>query len=158
MSGLRRLRVVIAGGGVAALETALALRTLAPELTEITLVAPTDRFRFRAAAVGEPFGRAEVHRFDLASIARDIGVTLRHGALTAVDAENRTATLGGDERIEYDAIVIACGAQASPVVPGALVFGGPEDVEGLRRLVAEIDAGDVHAVAFAIPASIGWCA
>ena len=156
MSGLRRLRVVIAGGGVAALETALALRTLAPELTEITLVAPTDRFRFRAAAVGEPFGRAEVHRFDLASIARDIGVTLRHGALTAVDAENRTAILGGDERIEYDAVVIACGAQASPVVPGALVFGGPEDVEGLRRLVAEIDAGDVHAVAFAIPASIGW--
>jgi sulfide:quinone oxidoreductase len=156
MSGLRRLRVVIAGGGVAALEAALALRALAPELTEITLVAPTDRFRFRAAAVGEPFGRAEVHRFDLASIARDIGVTLRHGALTAVDAERKIAILGGDEKIEYDAVVVACGAQATPVVPGALVFGGPEDVEGLRRLVAEIDAGDVHAVAFAIPASIGW--
>ena len=36
------------------------------------------------------------------------------------------------------------------------MFGGPEDVEGLRRLVAEIDAGEVHAVAFAIPASVGW--
>ena len=50
MSGLRRLRIVIAGGGVAALETAIALRTLAPELVDITLVAPTDRFR---AAVQE---------------------------------------------------------------------------------------------------------
>ncbi|MGH3076118.1 MAG: FAD-dependent oxidoreductase, partial [Gaiellales bacterium] len=156
MSGLRRLRVVIAGGGVAALETALALRTLAPELTDITLVAPTDRFRFRAAAVGEPFGRAEVHRFDLASICRDIGVTLRHGALSAVDAENRSATIGGDETIEYDAVVVACGAVATPVVPGALVFGGPEDVEALRALVARIDAGEVHSVAFAVPASIGW--
>src|SRR6476469_7889861 len=155
MSGLRRLRVVIAGGGVAALEAALALRTLAPELTDITLVAPTDRFRFRAAAVGEPFGRAEVHRFDLASIARDIGVTLRHGTLSAVDAEAKIAILSGDERIEYDAIIIACGARATPAVPGALVCGGPDDVEGLRRLVAEIDAGDVHAVAFAIPASVG---
>jgi sulfide:quinone oxidoreductase len=156
VSGLRRLRVVIAGGGVAALETALALRTLAPELTDITLVAPTDRFRFRAAAVGEPFGRAEVHRFDLASICRDIGVTLRHGTLSAVDADNRTATIGGDETIEYDAVVVACGAVATPVVPGALVFGGPEDVEALRALVARIDAGDVHSVAFAVPASIGW--
>jgi len=156
MSGLRRLRVVIAGGGVAALEAALALRALAPELTEITLVAPTDRFRFRAAAVGEPFGRAEVHRFDLASIARDIGVTLRHGTLSAVDAEAKIAILSGDERIEYDAVVVACGARATPAVPGALVFGGPDDVEGLRRLVAEIDAGAVHAVAFAIPASTGW--
>jgi sulfide:quinone oxidoreductase len=156
MSGLRRLRVVIAGGGVAALEASLALRTLAPELTEITLVAPTDRFRFRAAAVGEPFGRAEVHRFDLTSIARDIGVTLRHGAVAAVDVENKTAILGGAERIEYDAIVIACGAEASPAVPGALVFGGPEDVESLRTLVAEIDAGDVRVVVYAIPASVGW--
>ena len=114
MTGLRRLRVVIAGGGVAALETALALRALAPELTEITLAAPTDRFRFRAAAVGEPFGRAEVRRFDLASIARDIGVTLRHGALTAVDAEHKTAILDGDEQIEYDAIV----AMRRPGHPG----------------------------------------
>jgi sulfide:quinone oxidoreductase len=156
VTGLRRLRVVIAGGGVAALETALALRALAPELTDITLVAPTDRFRFRAAAVGEPFGRAEVHGFDLASICRDIGVTFRHGALSAVDAENRSATLGGDEEIGYDAIVIACGAEAHSVVPGALVFGGPADVEPMRVLVGEIDRGEVHSVAFAIPASVGW--
>jgi sulfide:quinone oxidoreductase len=156
VTGLRRLRVVIAGGGVAALETALALRTLAPELTEITLVAPTDRFRFRAAAVGEPFGLAEVHRFDLASICRDIGVALRHGALSGVDAENRSATLDGDEKIEYDAIVVACGAEACPVVSGALVFGGPEDVDSLRALVAGIHADEVHSVAFALPAGVGW--
>ena len=156
MTGLRRLRVVIAGGGVAALETALALRALAPELTEITLAAPTDRFRFRAAAVGEPFGRPRSTGSTWRRSARDIGVTLRHGALTAVDAEHKTAILDGDEQIEYDAIVVACGAQAIPVVPGALVFGGPEDVEALRRLVAEIDAGDVNTVAFAIPANIGW--
>jgi sulfide:quinone oxidoreductase len=156
MTGVRRLRVVIAGGGVAALETAIALRTLAPELVDITLVAPTDRFRFRAASVGEPFGRAEVHRFDLASICADIGVALRSGALTAVAPDERTATIGGDEQIEFDAIVVACGAEARPVVPGALAFGGPEDVDELRAVVEAIDRGDVHSVAFAIPAGVGW--
>src|SRR5919206_3627022 len=125
MSGLRPLRIVIAGGGVAALETALALRTLAPELVDITLVAPTDRFRFRAASVGEPFHRAEVHRFDLAAICDDIGVALRTGTVTAVDPEDRSATISADERLAYDALVIACGARAISVVPGALVFGGP---------------------------------
>ncbi|HEY7258350.1 MAG TPA: FAD-dependent oxidoreductase [Gaiellales bacterium] len=153
---MRPLRIVIAGGGVAALETALALRTLAPELVDLTLVAPTDRFRFRAASVGEPFDRAEVHRFDLAAICDDIGVLLRTGTLTAVDPENRTATISADERLGYDALVVACGAQATHVVPGALLFGGPEDVDALRELVEAVDSGGVHSVAFAIPASVGW--
>jgi sulfide:quinone oxidoreductase len=156
MSGLRRLRIVIAGGGVAALETAIALRTLAPELVEITLVAPTDRFRFRAASVGEPFGRAEVHRFDLTSICADIGVALRQGALTAVDPDDRSATIGGEERITYDALVVACGAEPRPVVAGARVIGGPEAGEALRALIEAIDSGEVRSVAFAIPASVGW--
>ena len=102
MSGLRRLRIVIAGGGVAALETAIALRTLAPELVEITLVAPTDRFRFRAASVGEPFGRAEMHRFDLAAICADIGVALRHGALTAVDPADAAVFKANSERYQAE--------------------------------------------------------
>jgi len=156
VSVLRRLGIVIAGGGVAALETALALRTLAPELVDITLVAPTDRFGFRAASVGEPFGRAEVHRFDLAAICADIGVGLHRGVLTAVDPEDHSATIGADMTIAYDVLVVACGAEARPVVSGALVFGGPQDVEALRALVGAIDAGDIHSVAFAIPASVGW--
>ena len=156
MSVLRRLGIVIAGGGVAALETALALRTLAPELVDITLVAPTDRFGFRAASVGEPFGRAEVRQFDLAAICADIGVGLHRGVLTAVDPEDHSATIGADMTIAYDALVVACGAEARPVVPGALVFGGPQDVEALRALVGAIDAGDIRSVAFAIPASVGW--
>ena len=51
-------RVVIAGGGVAALETALALRDLAEGLVDVTLVAATDRFTFAPASVGVPFGKA----------------------------------------------------------------------------------------------------
>ena len=39
-----KLRVIVAGGGVAALETVLALADLAPERTEVTVLAPNSEF------------------------------------------------------------------------------------------------------------------
>ena len=50
-----KLRVVIVGGGVAALETALALPQLAPELTAVTVIAPNGELVYRPMTVGEPF-------------------------------------------------------------------------------------------------------
>src|SRR5919198_1114319 len=153
---MRPLRIVIAGGGIAALETALGVRALAPDLSDVTLVAPGQTFSYRVAAVGEPFGASSVHRFDLARIARDIGVGLRRGAIASVRAEERQPTLGDGETIAYDALVIACGAEARPAIPGALTFAGPGDVASMRDLLAEIGSGRVLLVALAIPASIGW--
>jgi sulfide:quinone oxidoreductase len=49
------VRVLIAGGGVAALEATLALRALADERVAITLVAPESDFVYRPLAVAEPF-------------------------------------------------------------------------------------------------------
>jgi aspartate oxidase len=43
-----RFRVLIVGGGVAALETALALHALAPELTDVSVIAPGQEFRVPA--------------------------------------------------------------------------------------------------------------
>jgi sulfide:quinone oxidoreductase len=47
-------RVVIAGGGVAALEAALALQDLAPELADVEIVAPDEDFVYRPRGVGGP--------------------------------------------------------------------------------------------------------
>jgi hypothetical protein len=49
-------QVLIAGGGVAGLETLLALRTLAGDRVDITLVTPELRFVNRSMAVTRPFG------------------------------------------------------------------------------------------------------
>ena len=43
-----KLRVIIAGGGVAAIETALALHKLAPEYTDVTVIAPNTEFVYRS--------------------------------------------------------------------------------------------------------------
>ena len=68
MPGNGKLRVVIAGGGVAALEAMVALRRLAGEFLEIELLSPDRDFFYRPLSVGEPFGVGEVLRFDLTSL------------------------------------------------------------------------------------------
>ncbi len=56
------LRVVIAGGGVAALEALLALGELAPGLVSAELIAPESEFTYRPLAVTEPFGAGPTRR------------------------------------------------------------------------------------------------
>ena len=51
-----RYRVLIAGGGVAALEAMVALRTLAEDRVDIELLSPDRDFYYRPLAVTEPFG------------------------------------------------------------------------------------------------------
>ena len=48
--------IVIAGGGVAAVEAVAALRALAGPLPRITLLAPEAQLTPRAASVAAPFG------------------------------------------------------------------------------------------------------
>ena len=55
MTDTTRSHVVIAGGGVAALETLMALRDLAGDRVAITLIAPETTFTYRSMKVVEPF-------------------------------------------------------------------------------------------------------
>ncbi len=88
-----RERVLIAGGGVAALEAALALRELAGERLAIELCSPRGDFVYRPFAVGEPYGAASILRYDLDTLAARIGVSFRLGGIFSVDPAARTATV-----------------------------------------------------------------
>src|ERR1044072_1816349 len=72
--GQRRPRVLIAGGGVAGIEAALALRGIAGDRLDVELYAPRAEFVYRPFAVGEPFGAASIVRYSLDSLAARIGV------------------------------------------------------------------------------------
>ena len=61
-----RFRVLIAGGGVAALEGLLALRELLGERVDVELIAPGDEYVYRQIAVAEPFSAGEATHLDLA--------------------------------------------------------------------------------------------
>jgi len=89
------LRVLVAGGGVAGLETLLALRDLAGDRVRCTLLTPEAEFVYRPMAVAEPFARGQAARHRLDEIARDLGAELVPGRLAAVDVEARQAVGAG---------------------------------------------------------------
>ena len=131
------LRIVIAGGGVAALEAMLALRSLAGDLVDMELLAPEPKFWYRPLAVAEPFDAGRAHHFELADIAESAGAGFTLDQLASVDADACVARTAHGAELEYDALVVACGAQARPVLAGASTFRGPADADAFRRLLAE---------------------
>jgi sulfide:quinone oxidoreductase len=149
-------RVLIAGGGVAALEAALALRALGEGRVSVELLAPEPQFWYRPLAVAEPFGLGEVRRFELPELAAAAGATFSPGALTGVDVGSRQAQTSTGSSIPYDVLLVACGAAPTAAVPGALTFRGPADTDRIRELLEEIVTGQVGRVAFVVPWGAVW--
>jgi sulfide:quinone oxidoreductase len=150
------MHLLIAGGGPAALEGALAVQRLAPGRVDITLLSDRDEFVYRPVAVAEPFGLATAQRFSLTRFAEDRGIELRLGRLRAVDPwEQRVFTEDGDE-LRYDSLLLALGAHTEEAVPGAVTFGGPEDSARLRASLERLHAGEPLRVAFVAAAGTAW--
>src|SRR6266700_2244761 len=124
----RRPRVVIAGGGVAALEALIALRDLLDGFVDIHLLAPREDFVYRPVSVAEPFGLAEPRRFPLSKIAADHGAELHPGLLESVSHDQALVNVRGGPALTYDALLVAVGARTRDWLAGAIHFGGPDDV------------------------------
>ena len=51
----------------------MALHDLAPELTDVTVIAPNPDFHYRPMTVREPFAQGQARRYPLAPIVSDAG-------------------------------------------------------------------------------------
>jgi hypothetical protein len=67
------LRVLVAGGGVAGLETLMALRGLAGDLVTLTLIAPEDEFVYAPLTAQRPFSVGRIRSVGLPRAAQDAG-------------------------------------------------------------------------------------
>ena len=150
------LQVVIAGGGVAALEATLALRALAREPLSIELIAPDSDFVYRPLAVTDPFRVGETRRFPLSPLVEAAGARLRRGRVAAVDPDRRVVTTEDGAERSYDALLLALGARPREAVPGALTFSGPESGTALAGLLEQTLAGEVRRIVFALPGGVAW--
>ena len=92
-------RVVIAGGGVAALETLIALRDLAGDRVDITLVAPDEWFTYRPMAVAVPFAAGHPNRYSLRRIAAQFDARVVQDTVAEVGAEEQ-AVLTADRQAD----------------------------------------------------------
>lgn len=150
------LRVVIAGGGIAALELALALDDLASDRVRTLLIAPSSDFAYRSYAVREPFAYAPPKRYPLQRIVQDVGAELIADQLAWVQPRSRTIHTAGGERIEYGALAIAVGAQPRPRYKHALTIDDSRLDEILHGLVQDVEEGFVQRLAFVVPPRMGW--
>jgi sulfide:quinone oxidoreductase len=151
-------RVLIAGGGVAAVETLLALRELGEERLQIELLSPEPHFVYRPMVVAEVFGLGEEYRFDLSRVCDDQGAGLHVDGLSCVDADRHVVQTSTGVEIEYDALVVARGARARDAVPGGITFTGRRDIEAVRTVLdtAASSTAGARRLVFAGPGGLTW--
>lgn len=147
--------VLIAGGGVAALEAVLALRDLAPAAS-IELVCPERDFMLRPLSVSQPFGGPPPRRLDIARFCSRNGAALRCDRLAEVWSGQGRALLDSGEDLYFDALLIALGARPYDVLDGARAFRGADDVDWLGELLDRLQRGRLRRLAFVVPAPVRW--
>jgi sulfide:quinone oxidoreductase len=148
--------VVVAGGGIAALEFVLALRQLAGDRAGITLIAPEADLVLRPLSIAEPLGAAEGQRRTLPEIAEDAGFRFVRAGVTAVDPQRGCVVLRAGGTVRYDSLVLAPGARRLPAFDDVIHLGDEDGTRALAALRADIGAGEVGSVAFVAPTLTGW--
>jgi sulfide:quinone oxidoreductase len=148
--------ILIVGGGVAALESLMALRDLAGDRVRVTLIAAEPDFVYRPMAVAEPFGFGEARRYPLRRVVEDFNARLVLAAVTAVDASDRRVVLRSGDTIHYDTLVLAPGARMLPAFDAAVTFAGPGSAAAMRTVLDDLEEGHARRIVFVAPTVAGW--
>lgn len=149
-------KVLIAGGGVAAIETALALQHLAADRVKVTMLAPNEEFVYRPMTVAEPFSFAAARRYPLAPIARDLEAELVNGSLSWVDHDRKVAHGSDGQTFHYDALVLALGARICPRYQHALTIDDRTMEQTLHGVIQDVELGYIKSIAFVAPGRMAW--
>ena len=148
--------VVIAGGGVGALEGLLALQDLTEGRVDISVVCATRHLTYRALSVAEPFGGEPAQRYDWEAIARDRGVRWIPDVVTAVRPGACELDTRDGPPVPYDLLLLALGARPEAALPGAITFAGPPDVLAVKEAIEALTPGRRHRIAFVAMSGTAW--
>ena len=155
-AALDQSKVVIVGGGAAALEAMLALRAFCGERVGIDMYAPREDFVMRPLAVVEAFGKGEVLKFELDDVVSDSGGTFYRHSVVAIDPDNRRIVLQDGDEVDYDFVIVATGTKSLWVVPGAMTFWGPGSQESVTEVLELMKSGENPRVVLTMPDPTGW--
>ena len=148
--------VVIAGGGVGALEGMLALQSHAGDRVRISVLTATRYLTYRALSVAEPFGADPAPRFDWEHITRDRGVRWIQDVVAGVRPDAHQLDTRDGPPIPYDALLLSLGARPEPALPGAIPFAGPRDVIAVADAIDALTPGRPHTIAFVAATGTAW--
>ena len=150
--------MLIAGAGVAGLETLLALRALAADRVDVMLLAPETKFVNRSMSADQPFRAQRVRGIALQHVAAELGADWHHGALDRVEHERRRVVTKDGQPLEYDLLVLAVGAHPEHEwrADGVLTYHDGRDGPDYRLLLHRLREGRVDRLAFVKPAGPSW--
>jgi sulfide:quinone oxidoreductase len=149
-------RVVICGGGIAAVEALLHLRRLAGDSVHIELLAPADELVYRPLAVREPFAFGPPRRYPLRRIERDTQAEWIKDALEWVDPDARVVHTAEGRRLEYDGLLIAVGARQVEPYKHVATFRDAEADATYHGIVQDVEGGYTRRLAFVQPVGPVW--
>lgn len=149
-------KVVVVGGGLAALEAALALDDLAAGLVQITIVAPNQQFVHRPLLVHEPFTPALTTGYSVAEIAERANAELLTDSFKWLDPRGRVVHTERGRSLGYDAVLLAMGARSHPRFRDVLTLDERRIREQLSGFVNAIDSGRLKRIAFVVPSLPIW--
>ena len=154
----RRRRVLIAGAGVAGLEALLALRALAGDRVDITIVAPELKFVNRSMAADQPFRTQRARGIRLQDTAAEYGASWHRGAVDRVAHDQRLVVTKDGDQLPYDMLVLALGTHPEREWHSdtVLTFHDGRDGSDYRLLLHQLREGRVSRLAFVKPAGASW--
>lgn len=148
--------MVVAGGGVAALEAVVALGAMAPGAADVVLVAPTDVYVDRPWTIGEPFGLGRVRRYPLGALCAEAGARHVLDVVHAVRADEHRVVTGSGAEIDYDLLVCAPGARRFPAFEHGVTFDRETAPEDFDDILGDVDLGFAPRVAIVVPDGVTW--
>jgi sulfide:quinone oxidoreductase len=160
-----RPHVLIAGAGVAGLEALLALRAVAGDRVDITIVAPELKFLNPSMSVDQPFKPKRARGIRLESLAAEFDARWIRAKLDRIDHGRHEAVARDGRRLPYDKLVVALGAHPAQWLSRSLIdrgrshvltYSGARDNPDFAQLLDRVRDGRVNKLVFVKPAGATW--
>jgi sulfide:quinone oxidoreductase len=149
-------RLAIVGGGIAGLETLMAVRQLAEDRLAITLISPEPEFLYKPLVVEEPFSPQPAERRALGPIAEEFGAQLVQQAVSEVRADRHELVMADGEPLSYDVAVVCVGGRSRSAFRRAISFEVTPEPLAMDRILTESGQGEPRRVAFVVPPGVTW--
>ena len=149
-------RVLIAGGGIAGLEAALALADLAGDLADLALLAPESDFVYKPLTVEEPFTHEPAERHELAPALAEIGVEMVRGALASVSPEEHALTTKAGDKLPYDSLVVCVGGRPKPAYDNVETFWSYRTDLPVDELIRRASSSLKGTLVLVVPPATSW--
>ena len=151
-----RARVLIAGGGVAGIEAAMAMADLAGRQAEVKLIAPEREFMLKALTVKQPFTLDGPTRYEIRPILAKLGAEHIRGTVAAVEPDRHEIKLDDGAILGYDALVVCVGGRPRVRYEGAETFWPGIRMAAVDALVDRAYSAVDKTLAVVVPPAVRW--